>query len=59
MHHKDLNLKKVYAYSDNITVTGSTVAEYDKNLNCLLAAMADCRLTLNEKKSQIRVATLV
>jgi len=25
----------------------------------LLAATADCRLTLNEEKSQIRVATLV
>jgi len=52
-------LQKVYACLDDINVTGATVAEHDKNLNCLLAAAANCRLTLNKEKSQIRVATLV
>jgi len=49
-------LQTFYAYLDDITVTG---AENDKNLNCLLAAAGNFRLTLNEEKSQIRVATLV
>ena len=56
---KTYNLQKVYAYSDDITVTAATVVENDKNQNCLLAAAANCRLTLNEEKSQIREATLV
>ena len=55
---KTYNLQNVYAYFDDITVTGVTVVD-DKKLNCLLAATADCRLMLNEEKSQIRVATLV
>jgi len=30
---KTYNLQKVYAYIDDITVTGATVAEHDKNMN--------------------------
>jgi len=51
-------LQKFYAHFDDITVTGATGAEHDKNLNCLLGAAVNCHLALNEEKSQIRVATL-
>jgi len=51
-------LQNVNAALDDVTLTGATIAEHDKNLNCLLVAVPDCRLTLNEEKSQIRVTTL-
>ena len=47
-------LKKVYAYLDDLTVTGSTLEEHDQNLRQLLAAAAQSGLTFNEKKSKIR-----
>nr|XP_026689430.1 uncharacterized protein zf(cchc)-8 isoform X4 [Ciona intestinalis] len=51
-------LKKVYAYLDDITVTGSTLQEHDKNLNALLHAAQQDNLTFNEDKSKFRVTTL-
>ncbi|XP_026689427.2 retrovirus-related Pol polyprotein from transposon opus [Ciona intestinalis] len=51
-------LKKVYAYLDDITVTGSTLQEHDKNLNVLLHAAQQDNLTFNEDKSKFRVTTL-
>jgi len=50
---KTYHLQKVYACLDDITVTGTIAAEHDKNLNCLLAAVTDCHLTLNKEKSQV------
>jgi len=54
---KRYNLKKVYAYVDDITVTGATLAEHDMNLKLLLDA-AECNLSLNETKSKFRITTL-
>jgi len=51
------NLRKVYTYLVDIIVTGATVAENDKHLKYLLAAAADCRLTQNEEKLQIRATS--
>jgi len=51
---KTYYLQKVYTCLDDIPVTGATVAEHDKNLSCLLAAAADCRLTLNEEVTDSR-----
>ena len=48
LHH---NLKKVYAYLDDLTVTGSTLKEHDQNLQKLLAAAEQDGLTFNGKKS--------
>ena len=45
------NLKKVYAYLDDLTVTGSTLEEHDQNLQKLLAAAEQDGLIFNEKKS--------
>jgi len=55
---KRYNLKKVHAYLDDITVTGSTVEEHDLNLKRLLDAAHACNLTLNEKKSKLRSTTI-
>jgi len=55
---KRFNLKKVYAYLDDITVTGATLAEHDMNLKLLLDAADECNLTLNETKSKFRTNTL-
>ena len=41
-HHK---LKKVYAYLDDLTVTGSTKVEHQKNLQRLVEAAKTDRLT--------------
>ena len=51
-------LEKVYAYLDDITVTGETLEEHNNNLRRLLEAAAKCRLTINEEKSKIRVTEL-
>ena len=52
------NLKKVYAYLDDITVTGFTEEEHDRNLQLLLDAAKTDNLTLNQEKSKIKVTTL-
>ena len=44
------NLKKVYAYLNDLTVTGSTLEEHNQNLQKLLAAAEQDGLTFNEKK---------
>ena len=44
------NLKKVYAYLDDLTVTGSTLEEHNQNPQKLLAAAEQDGLTFNEKK---------
>ena len=51
-------LKKVYAYLDDLTVTGATKEEHQKNLQCLLEAAKMDGLTLNESKSKICVKSL-
>ena len=48
------NLKKVYAYLDDLTVTWSTLEEHDQNLQKLLADAEQDGLTFNKKKSKIR-----
>jgi len=40
----------VYAYLDDLTVTGETIEEHDLNLKRLLDAAATCNLTFNEDK---------
>jgi len=50
----EFNLKKVYAYLDDLTVTGETLEEHDRNLRCLLDPAAACNLTINEEKSVSR-----
>jgi len=55
---KRYNLKNVYAYLDDITVTGATLAEHDINLKLLLDAANECNLTLNETKSNFHATTL-
>jgi len=51
-------LKKVYACLDDLTVTGATKEEHQKNLQCLLEAAKTDGLTFNESKSQICVTSL-
>ena len=51
-------LKKVYAYLDDLTVTGATKEEHQKNLQRFLEAAKTDGLTFNESKSQICVASL-
>jgi len=51
-------LKKVYAYLDDLTVTGATKEEHQKNLQRLLEAAKTDGLTLNESKSKICVKSL-
>ena len=51
-------LKKVYAYLDDLTVTGATKEEHQKNLQRLLEAAKTDGLTFNESKSQICVTSL-
>ena len=46
------NLKKVYAYLDDLTVTGSTLEEHDQNLQKLLAAAEQDGLTLTKKNQK-------
>jgi len=48
----------VYVYLDDLTVTGATLEEHDRNLKLLLDAASSCNITLNESKSQLRVRTL-
>jgi len=55
---KRFNLKKVYAYLDDLVVTGANLAEHDMNLKLLLDAAAECNLTLNETKSRFCTTTL-
>ena len=43
-------LKKVYAYLDDLTVTGETLEEHYKNLKRVLDAAVECNLTINEEK---------
>ena len=52
------NLKKVYAYLDDITVTGTTEEEHDQNLERLLKAALSDNLTLNKDKSKFKVTSL-
>ena len=52
------NLKKVYAYLDDITVTGTTEEEHDQNLERLLKAALSNNLTLNKDKSKFKVTSL-
>jgi len=53
-------LKKVYAYLDDITVTGATLAEHEMNYKLLLDTANDykCSLTLNKTKSNFRTTIL-
>jgi len=51
-------LKKVYAYLDDLTVTGATKEEHQKNLQRLLEAAKIDGLTFNESKSKICVTSL-
>jgi len=39
----------VYAYLDDLTVTGATHEEHDSNLKVLLDAVSSCNMTLNAK----------
>ena len=55
---KGHHLKKVFAYLEDLTVTGETLEEYDRNLKCLLDAAAEGNLTINEEKSKFRVTEL-
>ena len=48
------NLKKVYAYLDDLTVTGCNSEEHAQNLKALLKAAKQDGLTFNEKKSKLR-----
>ena len=48
------NLKKVYAYLDDLTITGCTLEEHDLNLKTLLKAAKQDGLTFNQKKSKLR-----
>ena len=52
------NLKKVYAYLDDITVTGTTEEEHNQNLERLLKAALSDNLTLNKDKSKFKVTSL-
>jgi len=56
---KTHGLKKVYAYLDDLTVTGETLEEHDRNLKCLLDTTSECNLTISEEKSKFRVTELV
>ena len=47
---KRQNLKKVYVYLDNLTITGATKEEHQKNLQRLLEAAKTDELTFNESK---------
>jgi len=49
------NLKRTYAYLDNITIGGTHRRDHDTNLERLLQAAAQIRLTFNEAKSAIAV----
>jgi len=51
-------LKKVYACLDDLTVTGATKEEHQKNLKRLLEATKTDGLTFNESKSKICVKSL-
>ena len=55
MRHK---LEKVYAYLDDLTVTGSNAEEHDRNLRRLLEAAEKDGLTFNDSKSTIKVSCL-
>ena len=55
---KPHNLKKVYAYLDDITVTGTTEQEHDQNLERLLKAALSDNLILNKDKSNFKVTSL-
>ena len=46
------NLKKVYAYLNDLTVTGSTLEEHDQNLQKLLAAAEQDGLTFDKKNQK-------
>jgi len=48
----------VYAYLDDLTVTGETIEKHDLNLKRLLDAAAACNLTFYEDKSKIRLTSL-
>ena len=50
--------KKVYAYLDDITVTGATEEEHDNNLEKLLDATETDNFTLNKDKSRFKVTSL-
>ena len=52
------DLKKVYAYLDDITVTGATAEEHDHNLKRLLDTAKSENLTLNKEKSKFKVTSL-
>ena len=52
------NLEKVYAYLDDITVTGTTEEEHDQNVERLLNAALSDNLTLNNDKSKFKVTFL-
>ena len=51
-------LKKVYAYLDDITVTGATEEKHDSNLKKLLDAAEIDNFTLNKDKSRFKVTSL-
>jgi len=55
---KRYQLQKVYAYLDDLTVTGETIEEHDLNLKRFLDAAATRNLTFNGDKSKIRITSL-
>jgi len=55
---KNNHLQKMYEYLDDLTVTGATLEEHDRNLKLLLDTASSCNMTLNESKSQLCVRTL-
>ena len=52
------NLKKVFAYLDDITVTRAMEEEQDLNMKHLLAAAKSNKLTFNKDKSKLEVKSL-
>jgi len=50
-------LKKVYAYLDDLTVTGSTMEEHDQNLQPYWKLRGD-NFTLNNEKSRFRMESV-
>ena len=52
------NLIKVFAYLDDVTVTGTTIEEHDQNLEALLNAAKLTSLTFTDEKSKLRQQTI-
>jgi len=44
-------LQNVYAYLDDLTVSGAILEEHDRNLEFLLEVASSCDMTVNDSKS--------